>query len=259
MEKQPEWACKLRVLESLGISKVGQTVWAMLTESQIWHRLAGSVRGGFRKGTIASACLDARHFSSSQYATGTFQVATQVLELRGNESEWVSPCVGSLRGTSWGSSSFFHCLNPCWFLQPEVMGTYVPGTGTLRWGEAWCGAEPDGSWIFSHHTWVRVQPVPHLCPSDQSVWIWFNSIVVRLPLNLISNDSEWCLFYILVVILMWLCEELSHVCLRCHLDQNLHLFYLIFIIIQETDSVLFTGQMRRQAQIYSWSNLPKTP
>ena len=32
------------------------------------------------------------------------------------------------------SRSFFHCFNPCWFLQPEVMGTYLPGTGTLGWG-----------------------------------------------------------------------------------------------------------------------------
>ena len=37
------------------------------------------------------------------------------------------------------SSNFFHQLNPCWFLQPEVMGTYLPGTGTLGW-RARCGA-----------------------------------------------------------------------------------------------------------------------
>ena len=46
----------------------------------------------------------------------------------------VSLCGGSLRGTAWGSSSFFHRLNPHYFLQPEVMGTYLPGTGTLGWG-----------------------------------------------------------------------------------------------------------------------------
>ena len=43
--------------------------------------------GGFRKGTMASAHLDAKHFSSYQCATGTFQAATLVLELRGSESE----------------------------------------------------------------------------------------------------------------------------------------------------------------------------
>ena len=88
MEKQLGWAPKLGRAESLGISKVGQTVLARLMESQIWHQLAGSVEGGFRKGTMASACLNARHFSSSLYATGAFQAAaTLVLELRGSETE----------------------------------------------------------------------------------------------------------------------------------------------------------------------------
>ena len=35
----------LRGAESLGISKVGQTVLARLMESQIWHQLASSVGG----------------------------------------------------------------------------------------------------------------------------------------------------------------------------------------------------------------------
>ena len=73
--------------ESLGISKVQQTVLARLMESQIWHQLAVSVGGRFRKGTMASAHLDARHFSSSLYATGAFQATTSVLELRGSNSE----------------------------------------------------------------------------------------------------------------------------------------------------------------------------
>ena len=74
---------------------------ARLMESQIWHLHASSMAvlgGGFRKGTMASACLsarekavpssylDARHFSSSLYATGAFQVATLMLELRGSKS-----------------------------------------------------------------------------------------------------------------------------------------------------------------------------
>ena len=49
--------------------------------------LCKGVRGGFRKGTMASACLDARHFSFSLYTTGAFQAATLLLELRGSESE----------------------------------------------------------------------------------------------------------------------------------------------------------------------------
>ena len=74
-------------VESLGISKVGQTVLARLMESQIWHQLAIFAVGVFRKGTMASAQLDGRHFSFSLYTTGAFQAATLVLELRGSESE----------------------------------------------------------------------------------------------------------------------------------------------------------------------------
>ena len=66
---------------------MGQTVLARLKESQIWHQLACSVGGGFRKGTMASALFDARHFSFVHYATGAFQAATLVLELRGSKSE----------------------------------------------------------------------------------------------------------------------------------------------------------------------------
>ena len=102
------WACKLGWAEFLGLCKAGQTVLAKFMESQIWHQLASSVGGRFRKGTMASAHLDARYFSSSLYAIGAFQAATPVLELRGSESENVSLCVGSLKGTAWDSKSFFH-------------------------------------------------------------------------------------------------------------------------------------------------------
>ena len=38
--------------------------------------------GGFRKGTMASADLDARHFSFSLTATGAFQVVNPVRGVR---------------------------------------------------------------------------------------------------------------------------------------------------------------------------------
>ena len=63
MEKQLGWAHKLGGTESLGISNAGQTLLARLMESQIWRQLAGSVGGGFRKGTMASVPLEVRHFS----------------------------------------------------------------------------------------------------------------------------------------------------------------------------------------------------
>ena len=62
------------------------------------NQLCGSVGGeGSKKGQwstflsgerlFPSSCLDARHFSFSQYATGAFQAAALVLDLRGSESE----------------------------------------------------------------------------------------------------------------------------------------------------------------------------
>ena len=56
----------------------------------MWHQPACSVapwEGGLKKGTMASARPNARHFGLSQYATGAFQDATPVLEVRENESE----------------------------------------------------------------------------------------------------------------------------------------------------------------------------
>ena len=64
-------------------------------------RFYGSLEKGFRKRTVASAHflsgrklsasshLDAIHFSFSLYATGAFQAAASVLELRGSESRLV--------------------------------------------------------------------------------------------------------------------------------------------------------------------------
>ena len=49
-------------------------------------QLSGSVGHWFRKGTMASVHLDTRYFSFSLYATGVFQAATLVLELRRSES-----------------------------------------------------------------------------------------------------------------------------------------------------------------------------
>ena len=87
MKKQCGWAHEFGVAEPQGISKAGQTVLARLVESQIWHQYAGSVGGGPRKGTMATARLDAGHFSSSLHATGAFPAAALALELRGSESE----------------------------------------------------------------------------------------------------------------------------------------------------------------------------
>ena len=180
MKKQLGWALKLGGAESLGISNVGQTVLSRSMESRIWHQLASSVEGGFRKGTMASADLDARHFSFSLCATGVVQAATLVLELRGSESEYrVSPCVSSLRGTAWDSSSFFYQLNPRWFLQLEVMGTYLPGTGTLGW-EPGIGLGllfPKISLLNSYPTHMDVGPAHSASLSLLPLWMYVVSLL----------------------------------------------------------------------------------
>ena len=92
---------------------------------------------------------------------------------------WVSPCAGLLRGTAWKSKSFFHWLNSCWFLQSEVMGTYLPGIGTLGWGPS-LGLRALAPKTFLPNFYpphMGVGPAhfvsPCLCPSYRSWWMWF--------------------------------------------------------------------------------------
>ena len=147
---------------------------------------------------MAPACQlfvgrDARHFSLSLYTPGTFQAATTVLELRGSASEQVSSCEDFLRGTAWGPRSFFHRLNPHWFLQPEVVGTYPPGTGTLGWGTWYRAWTPRSQDILPEFLSTTCEGPAHsrsvpLLPVDGCGF--FNSIVVRLSFNLIFDSSE---------------------------------------------------------------------
>ena len=91
IKKQLEWACRLGGAESLGISQADpdQIVLSRLMASQIWQQLASTLAllGVVRKGTMAFACPNARHFSLSQYATSDLQAATPALERQGSESE----------------------------------------------------------------------------------------------------------------------------------------------------------------------------
>ena len=94
---------KLGGAEPQGISRMGQTVlvsqvdgskiwlppsssvalWGEASEKEQWSLLLDLSK---RKPSRSSH-LDARYFSSSLYATGAFQAATLVLELRGSECE----------------------------------------------------------------------------------------------------------------------------------------------------------------------------
>ena len=161
-------------------------------ESQTWHQLASSMGGIFRKEKMASACLDARHISFSLYTTGAFQASTPVLELRGSESEWVSPCVGSLRGTAWGSSSFFHQLNPLWFCIQKLWGLIFlalePWTGGLVWG-------PDSSLPrYPSPTFIHVGVGPAHSASVPLLPVSMN-VVSLIPL-LSDFHSAWFLMFL---------------------------------------------------------------
>ena len=83
----------------------------------------------------------------------------------GVQWEWVSviskSAVDPLRGDAWESCSFFCHPNPHWFSQPEVLGTYLPGTGTLSW-VVWCGAGiPHFQYI--HPDFYPQNTMPVLC------------------------------------------------------------------------------------------------
>ena len=187
--------------------------------------------GRAQKGTLASACL-----SVWEKAAPQFWLLCQILKFlpiclsncypgAGAQREWVwvSPCLGFLRVTAWDSRSVFHWLNPHWFLHPEIMGTYLSGTGSLGWG-ARCGAGVP----CSQNVPPQFLPATRVCgtspfcfsvpPTIVNGCGFFNSIVVSLPFNSILDSSEWRLFYSLAAILMWLCKEVSHVYLCCHLD-----------------------------------------
>ena len=86
----------------------------------------------------SSSCPDVKQFTSSYIYLVPFKLLPYARVQR--VWAWISSCMGPLRGTSGSlkaSVSLSH--NPWWFLPPEIMRTYLPGTGPLGWGD-WCGA-----------------------------------------------------------------------------------------------------------------------
>ena len=62
---------------------------------------------------------------------------------------------------------FLHWLNSCWFLQSEIMGIYLPATGTLEAGGGLVCVWDSSplrypSWTFIHNTWMWQQSIQHL-------------------------------------------------------------------------------------------------
>ena len=95
------WACKLGRKESQGISRAGQTLLERLMESHICHppalwlcgrRVQKRYNGLCLPFCLGKSCPPAPTLMpdmSVLYATGAFQAATPVLELRRSDSEYV--------------------------------------------------------------------------------------------------------------------------------------------------------------------------
>ena len=129
---------------------------------------------------------------------------------------WVSPCMGPLRGSAWDSRSFHLSQSQ----SPLVFTTKSYGTGTLGWGGLVWGWDPSllggtsasqdisPSFYLPH---IGVGPACFAFCSSYNSWcgFFFNSVVVGLLFSSVYSHSEWLLFCSLVVILMWLWEEVS--------------------------------------------------
>ena len=168
-------------------------------ESQLWHQLASSVGGRLGKGTMASAYLDARHFSSSLYATSAFQAANLVLELR--EWVWVGESVFAFfKRNCLGLQQFLPLNQSCLIFVARSCRNlsswhYNPGLGSLVW--VWDSLPMRyPSQIFVYHTWVKDLLIRHLCPSYQSGWVWF------LPFCSCQTSIQlnFLLFWVIVIL-----------------------------------------------------------
>ena len=138
----------------VGWSLRGSSVLARLMESQIWHPPGGSVRvGGLRKKTMASAHFSVWEKTVAQLPSDTsVSPCTTLLPFNFLPQCWSSEGVSLnklmyvfLKGNCLGLQNFLPLTQSHWFLQPEVIQTYLPGTGTLGWG-AWCGARTTHLW-----------------------------------------------------------------------------------------------------------------
>ena len=174
--------------------------------------LCGSVWGGLRKWTLATAwTLEFIWEEAVPWHSPWCQIL-QFLSIchcclssccpgagAPRECIWVSPksIADLLRGDTWEHCSSFHHPNPYWLLQPEVMGAYIPGTGTLG-SVVCCGAVCPCFWgihldFYLPHVCVKL-PVPYLHPATcLDECDFFNSLIVRIPYSLIfDNLGQHC-------------------------------------------------------------------
>ena len=169
-----------------GITRVKWTVIARLIEIQMWHPTASSV-GGLRKGTMTSVSTSvwkkvaqpALALMSDSSVPPHMSLVPFKLLPQCWSSEQVSPSKsmnGPFKRICPGlqKPSISLSPNPHWFLQPEVMGTSLPGQG---FGVGLGPLPPKVQTpqqrylsIFIYHMWVG--PVHSSSPPVLPVLMW---------------------------------------------------------------------------------------
>ena len=139
------------------------------------------------KSCLLGSCHLSSHFPHFPLVTGALPAAALVLiPWVGGIAYVLGPCGPFLNGLSRETGSFFCHPSPHWFLQPEVMRLYFPGTGTLTclvWSGAGIAVSPVVPLVFTHCMWMwdhsfLQPPSPHcttLCPfspSYPSIWMF---------------------------------------------------------------------------------------
>ena len=179
------WRTSLGVAESLGISKTGQIV---LMVSQIWHKLAGSVGGAFRKGQWPLLALmptypflPLSHWCLSSCYPGA--VAQK-------EWVWVGECLFGFFKRKWlrlqqflppTQSLLVFAARSCGDLSSWH---WNPGLGSLLWGwDSLYLTYP--SWTFLSTTHGCGTSLFCICapPTSLDGCGFFNSVIVRLLFN----------------------------------------------------------------------------
>ena len=181
-------------------------------EIQIWHQAASSVGEGLRKGTVVSASTSIWEKDAPPGLTlmpdnsvpphmslVPFELLPQWWTLEGiSLSKLVcGPFKRNCLGLQKPSALLSH--NPCWSLEPEIMRTSLPGTGTLSF-RVWYTPGVD----------LRSQDIPPGCYPPHvdvgpalsaslplppvSMCFFLISLVVKLSFNWIIGGSEWWLF-----------------------------------------------------------------
>ena len=151
--------------------------------SQTWHPSAGFMRGGLKRGKMASA----RTFfwekavpqllprcQTTQFPLVCLWCLSRFFPSSGVQKEWarVTPCSGLLRGTAWDSNRTISLsLNPHWFLESEFMGTSLPGFVILGWGGLVLDLDPCSSGGTSEAEISLPIFICHAQMWDQPVWI----------------------------------------------------------------------------------------